>query len=372
MRIGLVCPYNIFKGGGVQECVLALKQELKARGHTVQIITPRPRDVPAKYDKDIILVGSGKDVKSPFHTTGQISSTVDSAALDAMLETHKFDLLHFHEPWVPLMSWQLLNRSKVAHVATFHAKLPETVMARTIERVVTPYTRAVLKFLTELTAVSDAASEYVTSLTNKKPVIIPNGIDLQKYTPRPTKKKGKVRTILYIGRLERRKGVKYLIQAFALLAKDNDNIQLQIIGDGTDRTKLEEFVDNKKIPRVVFRGYVSEEEKISAIADADVFCSPALFGESFGIVLLEAMALGTVVLAGNNPGYSAVLKDKADVSIINPKDVKAFAARLDMLLYDEKLRKSWQQWALKHVKQFNYSDITDMYEQVYKKALKQV
>lgn len=368
MRIGLVCPYNMFKGGGVQECVLALKHELKARGHTVQIITPRPRLVPDEYDPDIVLVGAATDVKSPFHTTAQVSATLDSAALDAMLATHKFDVLHFHEPWVPLISWQLLNRSKAAHVATFHAKLPETVMSRTIEKVITPYTRAVLKSLTGLTAVSDAASEYVTSLTDKNPRIIPNGIDLAKYQP-GAKANKKPKTIVYVGRLERRKGVKHLIQAFALLAKDDEDVQLQIIGDGTDRNKLEEYVDNKKIPRVVFRGYVTEEEKIEAVRNAGVFCSPALYGESFGIVLLEAMALGTIVLAGNNPGYTAVLKEKADVSIINPKDTKAFAARLDLLLNDAKLRQDWQAWAVEYVKQFNYSDITDMYVEVYKQAL---
>jgi phosphatidylinositol alpha-mannosyltransferase len=360
----------MFKGGGVQECVLALKEELKSRGHTVQIITPRPRIVPADYDKDIILVGSATDVKSPFHTTAQVSATLDSAALDAMLATHKFDVIHFHEPWVPLISWQLLGRSKgAAHVATFHAKLPETVMSRTIERVITPYTKTILKPLGELTAVSEAASEYVTSLTSKKPVIIPNGIDLAKYRPKP-KTSGKVKTIVYVGRLEKRKGVRCLVEAFALLAKDNEDIQLQIIGDGTDRAKLEEFVDHKRIPRVVFKGYVSEEEKITAIQEADVFCSPALYGESFGIVLLEAMALGTIVLAGNNPGYTAVLKEQAETSIINPKDTKAFAARLDLLLHDEDLRHNWKQWATKYVQRFNYRDITTMYEQVYEKALK--
>lgn len=370
MRIGLVCPYNMFKGGGVQECVLALKQELKSRGHVVQIITPRPRQVPADYDHDIILVGAATDVKSPFHTTAQVSATLDSAALDAMLASHKFDVIHFHEPWVPLISWQLLNRSRAAHVATFHAKLPETVMSRTIERVITPYTKAVLKSLHQLTAVSSAASEYVTSLTKTKPEIIPNGIDLDKYQVRPTSSK-QSQSIVYVGRLEKRKGVRYLIQAFDILSRSNPDVQLRIIGDGTDRAKLEEFVDSNKIPRVIFHGYVEEEDKIQAIADADIFCSPALYGESFGIVLLEAMALGTVVLAGNNPGYSAVLQDQADVSIINPKDTKAFAQRLELLLDDTELRDAWQKWALEYVRQFNYVRITDMYEAVYKKALKE-
>lgn len=371
MRIGLVCPYNMFKGGGVQECVLALKAELKHRGHSVQIITPRPKDVPATYDEDIVLVGAAKDVKSPFHTTAQISATLDSSALDEMLATHQFDVIHFHEPWVPLISWQLLNRSsKAAHVATFHAKLPETVMSKTIEKVITPYTKSILKSFEQLTAVSEAASEYVCSLGPNTPAIIPNGIDLDKYRPAKVIAKKPVQNILYVGRLEKRKGVRYLMQAYAQLAATNDHVQLDIIGDGSDRQKLKDYVKNKHIPRVHFHGFVSEEEKIAAIQQADVFCSPALYGESFGIVLLEAMALGTVVLGGNNPGYSAVLKEQADVSLVNPKDTSDFVSKLDTLLYDDELRSSWKAWALEYVQQFNYHDITSMYEAVYKKALK--
>lgn len=368
MRIGLVCPYNMFKGGGVQECVLALKAELKQRGHVVQIITPRPRDVPETYDSDIVLVGSAKDVKTAFHTTAQVSANLDPAALDAMLATHKFDVLHFHEPWVPLISYQLLNKSQAAHVATFHAKLPETVMARTIERVITPYTKSVLKSLDELTAVSEAAREYVTSLTDQHVAIIPNGINLKKYQPG---KAGDAQdnTIVYVGRLEKRKGVRYLIEAFAHLAQHNPDTRLEIIGDGVDRAKLEEYVRAKKIPGVTFHGFVSEDDKIAAIQNATVFCSPALYGESFGIVLLEAMALGTVVLAGNNPGYTAVLKDQADVSLVDPKDTRAFADRLQQLLGDAALRDEWKHWAKGYVKQFNYHDITTMYEGVYKRAL---
>lgn len=371
MRIGLVCPYNMFKGGGVQECVLALKSELKQRGHTVLIITPRPKDIPSSYDPDIVLVGAAKDVKSPFHTTAQVSATLDSSALDDMLATHQFDVIHFHEPWVPLISWQLLNRSsKAVHVATFHAKLPETVMSKTIEKVITPYTKTILKSFEALTAVSEAASEYVCTLSDKKPTIIPNGIDLVKYQPAKHLRKKAHQNILYVGRLEKRKGVKYLLQAFAQLVSDDPTVRLDVIGDGTDRQKLEDYVKNKHIPNVTFHGFVSEEDKIKAIQAADVFCSPALYGESFGIVLLEAMALGTVVLAGNNPGYSAVLKEQADNSIVNPKDSDDFVAKLRVLLQDQQLRAEWKAWALKYVQQFNYHDITSMYEQVYKQALK--
>ena len=370
MKIGLVCPYNIFKGGGVQECVIALKEQLTERGHDVRIVTPKPRNVPETYDNEILLVGTATDVKSPFHTTAQVSATVDSTSLIAMLERENFDVLHFHEPWVPLISWQLLSRSNAAHVATFHAKLPESVMSRTIERVITPYTKSILKSLHVLTAVSPAASEYVTSLSSRNPVIIPNGIDLDKYTPkRFLKPNSNERTIVYVGRLERRKGVKYLLAAFKQLHDTHKDTRLILIGDGPDRNKLESFVRDKRIDNVDFRGYLPEQEKIDTVRNADIFCSPALYGESFGIVLLEAMALGTAVVAGNNPGYSAVLRGGGEASIVNPKKTVQFAEKLEQFLSDEKLRKQWLQWARRSVRQYNYKDITSEYERAYKHAL---
>jgi phosphatidyl-myo-inositol alpha-mannosyltransferase len=99
MKIGLVCPYSIHKHGGVLEVILALKDGLEKNGHQVRIITPKPRGHDAETDKDVILVGSSTDFRSPSHTTAQVSSTADNEEIDAMLETEKFDILHFHEPW---------------------------------------------------------------------------------------------------------------------------------------------------------------------------------------------------------------------------------------------------------------------------------
>jgi len=290
-----------------------------------------------------------------------------------MLEREKFDVLNFHEPWVPIMSRQLLVKSKCVNVATFHAKLPETIMARTIEKVITPYTKSVLKYLHELTAVSDAAAEYVRTLTPRPITIIPNGINLDKYkisNSNENKSAPKEKTILYIGRLEKRKGVKYLIGAFGLIVKDNPGIHLIIAGGGPDREKLEDNVRNNNVSNVTFAGYVDEKQKLKLLEKADLFCSPALYGESFGIVLLEAMAKGIVTIAGNNSGYTSVLKEMGEISIINPKDTAEFARRLHLLLYDQHLRDLWQKWAKNYVKQFSYPKIIDQYEALYVKALK--
>jgi phosphatidylinositol alpha-mannosyltransferase len=129
MKVGLVSPYNIFKGGGVQECIIAIQSELEKRGHHAVIITPQPRNYDGPTPEHVIFLGGSTDFKSPFHTTAQVSATVNVDRLDEVLEQEKFDILHFHEPWVPIVSRQILGRSNTLNIATFHAKLPETAMS---------------------------------------------------------------------------------------------------------------------------------------------------------------------------------------------------------------------------------------------------
>lgn len=373
MKIGLVCPYNIVKGGAVQEIVKAMHAELTHRGYDVRIITPEPRELTeAHRTKDMIFIGGAADFNSPLHTTSQISATSDILEIEKMLESEKFDVLHFHEPWVPMLSRQILSRSKSINVATFHAKLPETVMSRTLATIVTPYTKAVLRDLDYLTAVSEPAAEYVRTMTDVNVEIIPNGIDLKSFKPPASYGDAlkPVKTILFLGRLERRKGVLYLLKAYQQLLERCSDVELVIAGDGPDRKKLEDKVDNLELPNVKFLGYVTDAEKHKLLKSADLFCAPALYGESFGIILLETMASGLVTVAGNNPGYSSVMQELGSISLVNPKDPAEFARRMDVMLHDEGLRRLWRKWALNYVKQFDYVPIIDKYEKIYNTAEK--
>lgn len=369
MKIGLVCPYSINKHGGVLEVILALQNGLLKRGHEVKLITPMPRGEDLEHP-DAIFIGSSTDFRSPSHTTGQVSSITDNERVDAILAQEKFDILHFHEPWVPLLSRQLLQRSKAINIGTFHSKIPETFVSRTYIKVVTPYLKSVMKYLHVLTAVSDSGAQYAASMTDLPITIIPNGIDLVKYRKRRLKKPAKEKTILYIGRLERRKGAKYLLRAFQLFSQDNPDVKLLIAGDGPDREKLELLAEDLKLKNVSFLGYISEELKLQLLTEADILCSPAVYGESFGIVLLEAMATGTVVVAGNNSGYSDLMQGIGAISIVNPQDTGDFARRLHLLLYEAELRKLWQNWAAGYVKQFSNPIVLDQYETLYKDSLK--
>jgi phosphatidylinositol alpha-mannosyltransferase len=370
MKIGLVCPYNVALGGGVQELVRAMREHLAERGHDVKIIAAQPRELNGVDTSNILFLGRGIDLQWPNHTTAPLSSGLSMEAIEQAMEEEKFDILHFHEPWVPALSRQILSCSQSVNIATFHAKVPETIMNRTLARVITPYMRSVLRDLHELTAVSKPAAEYVSSLTDRPITFIPNGIDLSHFTYNRRVKAGTPKTILYVGRLEARKGVKYLLRAYRLLALSQEDTRLVIAGDGSDRQKLESYVRDLRIPNVTFLGYISDDEKVRLLAEADVFCSPALFGESFGIVLLEAMASGAVIAAGDNSGYASVMRELGALSLVNPKDPPEFARRLHLLLNEPKLRALWLDWAESYVQQFSYEKIVDQYEVLYEMALR--
>jgi len=372
MKIGIVCPYDIDRGGGVQEQVLAQAAELQKRGHKVAILTPKPRkqENPNTGDIKVIYVGSSANVRTPIKTSLELGFSYKKDELDDILAEEKFDLLHIHEPEVPMLGAQIVAKATCPVIATFHAVYPETPMGRSIETFRIPWSKSIFSRLTTLTAVSDAAATFVKERTGREVHIIPNGIDLTKYTYQPKVRPPAKKTILYVGRLEKRKGVVYLLKAYKAMAGAHPDVSLVLAGNGDQRIGLEAYVEDKKIPRVSFLGFVSEKEKLDLLHKATVFCSPALYGESFGIVLLEAMASGTVTVAGSNIGYAGVLSGGGQTALVNPKKIGEFTHKLQTMLSDTDERQKWLDWAKAEVQQYDYPEVVDKYEVVYKATLK--
>lgn len=371
MKIGLVSPYNMFRPGGVQVCIEALADELRKRNHSVKIIAPQSKQAYSD-NPNLLLVGQSTSL-SVFSTTADVGISLDNNSIDAMFECENFDVLHFHEPWIPILAMQLLGRSDCANVATFHAKLPDSPLSKSIEKITTPYTKSVFKNLHAISAVSEPAADFVGSLTNNEIKIIPNGIDLKFYSFSKAKKMSEyddgLKNILFVGRLEKRKGAQYLLRAFRVLQEEHPNTRLLIAGDGTKRKSLEQYVKKHGLKNVEFLGFVSEKEKRDLLKTADLFVSPALYGESFGIVLLEAMAMGTPLIAGNNPGYSSVMKDRGRISLVDPTNKLSLTHKMELMLEDNDMRQLWKKWAKQYVSQFDYPKIVDQYESLYKQAI---
>ncbi len=181
MKIGLVCPYDISRGGGVQEHVLAQAAELRLRGHEVIILTPKPRKYSKLLPENIIFIGNSAKVNTPVKTTLEVGISLVRDALDDLLASQKFDLLHIHEPEIPILGAQIVAKAICPVIATFHAINPHTPMARTIEVFRMPYSRSIFSHIDAMTAVSNTAATFVRERTHRPVEIIPNGINLTKY-----------------------------------------------------------------------------------------------------------------------------------------------------------------------------------------------
>lgn len=366
MKIGIVCPYNYFIPGGVQEHVKAQSAELIKRGHKVKIITPRPRNHRLVPPANVIFAGQSARVRTLSNTSADVSISVGLDAIDEILDTEKFDIIHLHEPAIPLLGRQILNKTTAPTVGTFHAAPPNNMVGRSFINSMTPYNRSFAKAVDAVTVVSPAAAEMLGDDFDY--YTIPNGVDLSLYKPPKTKRDSDM--ILYVGRLEKRKGPKHLLDAYRILKLKHPALHLEIAGDGPLRKSLEQYCEEKQIADVTFHGFVSQEEKREMMGRCGVFTSPALYGESFGIVVVEAMAMGAAVVAGDNPGYATVMTGRGSLSLVDPRDEVAYAKLMELFLTDKDFVEVWRKWSKQAVKEFNWPKVVDKYEKLYKNLIK--
>ncbi len=380
MRIALVCPYNFTYPGGVQQHVLGLYQEFKKQKLYVKILTPRTQNPP--FLKDMIFLS--RSVRLPTNVASlQLSLNVPkvSEPIKEILAKEKFDVIHFHEPINPFLSWQLLRvlgrqmSSRTANIGTFHSAWQGGFSLNIYRASIKPFEDFFFRPLDGAIAVSPAAwDSWKKFLEKKDGVIIPNGINLARFKPKKRAKKNQKKKIkiLFVGRLEPRKGIMDLLRAFKLLVKKIPQARLTIVGRGPSGYRAELFVENHKLEdQVSFAHRVSDRKLLSYYAAADVCCFPAIGGESFGVVLLEAMAMGKPLVVYANAGYQEVLKNYPWKKALVPvKDVKKLATSLEVLAGDEKLRKSLGKWGLAEVKKYRWEKVAKQVLAYYRKVLR--
>lgn len=381
MKIALVCPYNMFDHpGGVQQVVMHLAEGLRSRKHIVKIITPRPVGFRGELPKDYILLGTSTKFNPAMGTVGTLTFDVGGKEVRELLEKEKFDVINFHEPWAPVLARFILPHSTLAHVGTFHANLTDSPVAKSIVNMFTPYGRGIGEKMHVITAVSPAPASLLIDKAKKNSEYlvnniryIPNGIDLKTYTPpkhRVPLTPGGVKTIVYVGRLEKRKGVDNLVRAYSILAEQMPNTKLVIAGKGSKLSELQRIIKSKKIPNVEFKGYVSEEEKRRLLGNADLVSIPAMYGESFGIILVEAMAMGAPVIAGANVGYKSVMTGHGRIGLVNAEALEDFANRMAVFLTEPAIEKIMRSWGLKESQKYDYQSVITQYEEAYKEAIR--
>ena len=362
MKIGLVTPYIYPLPGGVNGHVAYLYENLIARGHDVRIISSAHGPQRAS-EGDVIRLGYGFSVPANGSVGIVTLSPRYGVLVREMLERERFDVLHFHEPFVPFLSLVLLRESKSVNVATFHAFAGWSAAYEFWKRALERFARR----LHGRIAVSAAARHFIDRYFPGDYKVIPNGVDVHRFaSARPIARyRDGTPNILFVGRFESRKGVMYLMKAFRVLRKRGYDCRLLIAGSGPQEREVRRYIATRKLQGVELLGRISDEDKARYFATADIYVSPATGQESFGIVLLEAMAAGTPIVCSDIHGYKGVVRRNEQALLVPPRDVEALVGALARLLDDPAERARMSAAGRARAVQFSWENITAKVDDYY-------
>ncbi len=361
MRIGLVCPYTWDVPGGVQAHIHDLAAALIGLGHDVSVITPADDEAPLPP----YVVSAGRAVPVPYNgSVARLAFGVLSLGrVRRWLREGEFDVVHVHEPSAPSLSLLATWAAEVPLVATFHTSISRSrAMAAAY-----PILQTALEKISGRVAVSDAARRTLVEHLGGDAVLIPNGVSVARFdaaTPLPDWP-GTGGALGFLGRLdEPRKGLPVLLEAFQLLAEKRPGLRLLVAGPG-DEHDVRKLLPGALHDRVVLLGLVTDEEKARMLRSVDLYIAPNIGGESFGIVLLEAMAAGTPVLASDLEAFRAVLEEGRCGAVFPTGDATALARIAGELLDDPARRSQLADRASEAVKAYDWANVARRIVHVY-------
>jgi len=364
MRVGIVCPYTWNVPGGVQQHVMDLAEALIDLGHQVSVISAADDDVPLPD----YVVPAGRAVPVPYNgSVARLSFGFRSASrVRRWVRDGDFDVLHVHEPAAPSLSLLACWVATGPIVATFHTANPRSRVMHAAE----PMLQSALEKISARIAVSEAARRTLVEHLGGDAVLIPNGVAVRRFAkadPLPGWP-GDGGAIGFLGRLdEPRKGLPVLLRAFELMGPQRPGLRLLIAGPG-DADEVRERVSPELRDRVVLLGRVSEEDKVQALHSVDVFCAPNTGGESFGIVLAEAMAAGAPIVASDIEAFRRVLRGGLAGELFAAGDPAGLARAAERLLDDPDRRASLSDAAFEAVRVYDWPvvarDVVAVYETV--------
>jgi phosphatidylinositol alpha-mannosyltransferase len=362
MKIGIVTPYAYPMPGGVNDHVGSLYRVLRARGHDVRIITSS-HGLQKASEGDIIRVGKGFSV--PFNgSMGTITlSPTYLAQMRAILERERFDVLHYHEPFVPFLSLVTLTLSTSVNIGTFHAFGGLSISYEFGKRMLGHYAGK----LHGRIAVSPAARHFISRYFPGEYKIVPNGVEPGRYqraVPIARYRDG-LPNILFVGRMEPRKGLIHLLRAFRKLQRDGVRARLLLVGTGPGEREARRYVLTRQLKDVEFLGRVPEGQKAQLFKTADIYVSPATGRESFGIVLLEAMSAGAPIICSDIHGYRGVVRRDRDGLLVEPGNADALAASMRRLIDDPQLRAQLSRAGEERAQLFTWERVGQAVEEYY-------
>ena len=332
MRVGLVCPYSFDIPGGVQAHVADLARTLIGLGHQVSVLAPGDDDTPTELPEFLVPAGRSMPIKYNGSVARLSFGPVSYTRVRRWIRAGRFDVLHVHEPVAPSLSMIALMVADGPIVATFHTANPRSRMLLAFQGMLQPF----LEKITGRIAVSELARQVQVEHLGGDAVIIPNGVDVQ-FFARATPLPGYPRaggTIGFIGRYdEPRKGMSVLLEALRLIVPTRPDLQLLVAGGG-DEKDLREEAGPELAGALRLLGRVSDEDKAAMLRSVDIYCAPNTGGESFGIILTEAMSAGTPVVASDLDAFRRVLDGGIAGVLARVGDAAALADALGRVLDD--------------------------------------
>lgn len=362
LNIGIVCPYGWDAPGGVQAHIADLRNYLVAKGHTVSVLAPTG-DEEALPDW---VVSAGKPLSIPYNgaVARVLFGPIAFAKVKQWIVENDFDLLHLHEPAIPSISLLACWAAEGPMIGTFHASAKKQKASFAIVPILEP----VIEKLTARIAVSEAARETLVAHLETDAVVIPNGIYAQKMI-------GKVRpewsgeTLGFMGRFnEPRKGLKVLMNALPIISRFMPNVRVLVAGPGDPEEFLNE-IDSQLRNRIEFLGRLSEAEKADFMSSVGAYVGPNTGGESFGIILAEALAGGAAVVASDIPAFTAVLANGKYGKLFKSEDSTDLARVIIELLRDRDARDQMAKSGQIYAQKFDWDVVAEKIFEVYEMAI---
>jgi len=366
VKIAIVCPYDWTVRGGVGNHVRGLAPELRRLGCQVDVLAPASRSVSENG-----FVGLGGSLPVPYN--GSVARIAigprTRTRVRRALAAGRYDLVHVHEPLSPSVGMLAAKAARVPVIGTFHANMDRS-LAVTVSK---PLLRRTFDRLDARIAVSASARDTWQRWFCGSMVVVPNGVGgefFSKPEPLPGYRDGDP-TVLFVGRLEPRKGLVYLVRAFLRLKPSFPRLRLLVVGrdDGKQQEKLMSMVPPRLRTDVSFVGAVPQDDLPSYFASADVFCAPSLGGESFGIVLAEAMAVGVPVVCSDIGGYRDLVRDDQEGLLVPPRDPEALAVALGSLLDNPARRAALGEVARQSAARYAWDVVAGQVAEVYQGTL---
>jgi phosphatidylinositol alpha-mannosyltransferase len=363
LRIGIVCPYSWDVPGGVQNHIRDLAEFLLNNGHHVEVLAPATESA----DLPEYVVSAGRAVSIPYN--GAVARVLFGVGANSRVRSWindgDFDLLHLHEPAIPSLSLLACWAGEGAMVGTFHAaaKYQKAIVA------IGPILEPVIEKLSARIAVSESARLTLTAHLETDAIVIPNGIYADNYRDGSSRSEWTGNTIGFLGRFEEdRKGLPVLLDALPIISRFIPDIRVLIAGPGDSEEVLEK-VDPQLRKRVEFLGKISESDKTDFLASVSLYIAPNTGGESFGIILAEAMAGGAAVVASDIPAFADVLGNGEFGALFESENSESLAKVIIDLVRDDSKRKELAAAGAVHAQRFDWSQVGEEIFEVYELAM---